>query len=167
MENIFVQDNFSRTIAQNISLCRHLFERYMGMPNIVSDPTLIDDQRARLAVWASDVDVFGPHVPNTSLEYRLRDDPALVNIIYDLLDVIYDHLISRKSLIADIRLGQVESQPDESLAIVKAVDDQYSGGDQAQTNDSLITDTIGGTIKRLYELRSVIRESTATSKHEK
>jgi hypothetical protein len=161
MENNFVQGDSNQTIALNMSLCLDLLKNYFTIPNIVSDASLIDDQRARLVVWASDVDVYGLDEPYTPVEYRLRDHPKLVRDILKLLDDVYYNLMCRKSLFANIKLDKVELQL-KSLAIVKPVDDQYSVEEQMQENDSLITDTIGGIIQRLYVLRSVITISAAT-----
>jgi hypothetical protein len=136
----------------------------MTMSNIVSDSTLIDDQRARLAMWASDVDVFGLDVPDISLEYRLRDNPTLLNTIHDIFDEIYVSLESRKSLIANTRPCELGSRSNDDIAIVNAATDQCSGRDHTQTNDSLITNIIGECITCLYLLRSEIPNPVATSR---
>lgn len=163
IQRILDQYDLGWSIAQKVSLCRDVLEMYFFIPNIVSDPTSIDDQRARLVVWASNADVFGSDKPDTSLEYRLRDDSALLDTIQDILDEIYGSLRSRKSFIADTRLSELESKPNENFVIVKAVDGQYSGRNQAQTNASLIIDTVGELIRDLYIVRSAIPKPAATS----
>ena len=64
----------------------------MVMPEVVPDLTIMDDQLARFSLWASNMDVYGP--PNISLDYRLRFSPTAAEIIHQLLDIIYDTLLS-------------------------------------------------------------------------
>lgn len=163
IETILDQYDLRWSIAKKVSLCHDVLEMYFSIPNIVSDPTLIDDQRARLVVWASDVGVFGPDKSDISLEYRLRDNSALLDTIHYIFDEIFDSLRSLKSLITITRLSELESKPNENSAIVKAVDDQYSGRDQAQKNASLMTDTIRELISGLYIVRSDIPKPATTS----
>lgn len=94
MEDVFLQDDLGPTIAEHALQCSHLFKKYMAMPQIAPDPTLMDDQLARFTLWASNMDVFGPL--NVSLDYRLRYSPTVVEIIHQLLDVICNSLTSRK-----------------------------------------------------------------------
>lgn len=74
----------------------------MAIPNLTTDPTLMDDQLARFMLWASNIDVFGQ--PNVSLDYRLRYSATIVDIIHQLLNVIYDALTSRKYIVS-VRLS--------------------------------------------------------------
>jgi len=101
-EDVFLQDASCPTIAEHASQCDSLFHRYMAVPEIVPDPTIIDDQLARFTLWASNMDVYGPL--NISLDYRLRYSPTIVEIIHQLLDVISDSLTSRKYLSHQIRM---------------------------------------------------------------
>jgi hypothetical protein len=94
MEDIFVQDDLCPSIAEHALQCDSLFRKYMAIPEITPDPTVIDDQLARFTLWASNMDVYGPL--NVSLDYRLRYSPTVVDIIHQLLDVICDTLVSRK-----------------------------------------------------------------------
>ena len=94
MEDVLVQDDVGRTIADHTFQCGHLFEKYMAVPKIMPDPTLMDDQLARFTLWTSNMDVFGP--PDVSLDWRLRYSPTVVEIIHQLLDVICNSLTSRK-----------------------------------------------------------------------
>lgn len=110
MEGVFVQDDDISTFTQHVSLCDGIFEICRDMPDIVLDPALIEYQRARLVEWASDMNVFG----SISLDDKLRDKPAFMERIHQLLDVIYKALMSRKSLIVIIRLCELELQPNES-----------------------------------------------------
>ena len=59
MEDVFLQDDLGPTIAEHASQCSHLFKKCMAVPNLAPDPTLMDDQRARFTLWASNMDVFG------------------------------------------------------------------------------------------------------------
>ena len=93
-EDLFLEVSPGPTIAERATKCNRLFERYMDRPEILRDPTLIDDQLARFRLWASNMDVFGS--PNVSLDYRLRYSPNIVQIIHQLLDVICSSLESRK-----------------------------------------------------------------------
>ncbi|KAE8371606.1 hypothetical protein BDV26DRAFT_286644 [Aspergillus bertholletiae] len=92
MDDIFLQDDLCPTIAEHATQCNSLFHRYMVVPEIVPDPTIMDDQLARFTLWASNMDVYGPL--NVSLDYRLRFSPTVVEIIHQLLDVICDTLMS-------------------------------------------------------------------------
>lgn len=94
MEDVFLQDHPSWTIAEHANECSALFHKYMVMPEIVPDPTIMDDQLARFKLWASNMEVYGP--PNVSLDYRLRFSPTVVEIIHQLLDIILDTLSSCK-----------------------------------------------------------------------
>ena len=94
MEDVFLQDDLRPTIAEHATQCRSLFHKYMVVPGIVPDPTIMDDQLARFSLWASNMDVFGPL--NVSLDYRLRFSPIAVDIIHQLLDIICDTLTSCK-----------------------------------------------------------------------
>lgn len=92
MEDVFLQDDPSPTIAEHATQCQSLFHKYMVMPEIMADPTIMDDQLARFSLWASNMGVYGP--PNVSLDYRLRFSPIAADIIHQLLDIIYDTLLS-------------------------------------------------------------------------
>ena len=94
IEDVFLQDSLCPTIAEHATQCNDLFHRYMVMPKVVPDPTIMDDQLARFTLWASNMDVYGPL--NVSLDYRLRFSPTAVEIIHQLLDVICDTLTSCK-----------------------------------------------------------------------
>jgi hypothetical protein len=102
MEDVFLQDGLCPTIAEHATQCNSLFYRYMVVPEIVPDPTVMDDQLARFTLWASNMDVYGPL--NVSLDYRLRFSPTVVEIIHQLLDVICDTLTSCKYLSHQIRM---------------------------------------------------------------
>lgn len=93
IEDVFLQDDPSPTIAEHATQCQSLFDKYMVIPGIVPDPTIMDDQRARFSLWASNMDVYGPL--NVSLDYRLRFSPIAADIIHQLLDIIHDTLLSR------------------------------------------------------------------------
>lgn len=191
MEDVFLQDGFGPSIAEHASQCSQLFEKYMAVPNLVPDPTLMDDQRARFTLWASNMDVFGPL--NVSLDYRLRYSPTVVEIIHQLLNVIANSLTSRKwllkqncsnkhlSLMGVLTIVRPIDDPPHTLGMkkqrisktgyakfAKRVDDDSSdtdsGGDQAQKNISLITYTIGGTVMRLFSLSNAIRKSAKASR---
>lgn len=94
MEDVFLQDGLCPTIAEHATQCNTLFHRYMAVPQILPDPTVMDDQLARFTLWTSNMDVYAP--PNVSLDYRLRFSPTVVEIIHQLLDVIVDTLTSCK-----------------------------------------------------------------------
>lgn len=101
-EDVFLQDDLCPTIAEHATQCNSLFHRHMIAPEIVPDPTVIDDQLARFTLWAANMDVYGPL--NVSLDYRLRFSPTIVEIIHQLLDVICDTLTSCKYLSHQIRM---------------------------------------------------------------
>jgi hypothetical protein len=92
MEDVFLQDDLRPTIAEHAAQCRSLFHKYLVMPGILEDPTIMDDQLARFTLWAINMDVWGPL--NVSLDYRLRFSPTAADIIHQLLDIICDTLLS-------------------------------------------------------------------------
>ncbi|PYI15740.1 hypothetical protein BO99DRAFT_367526 [Aspergillus violaceofuscus CBS 115571] len=94
MEDIFLQDDLHPTIAEHATKCNSLFHQYIVLPDIVPDPTIMDDQLARFTLWAANMDVFGPL--NVSLDYRLRFSPTIVEIIHQLLGLICDTMVSCK-----------------------------------------------------------------------
>ena len=102
MEDVFLQDDLKSTIAEHAKQCHSLFHEYLVMPEIVPDPTIIDDQLARFTLWASNMDVFGPL--NVSLDYRLRFSPTAADIIHQLLDIICDTLLSCEYSLYQIRM---------------------------------------------------------------
>ncbi|KAI9926349.1 hypothetical protein MW887_004113 [Aspergillus wentii] len=169
MEDVFLRDNLGPTIAEHVLQCSHFFKRYMAAPEIVLDPTLMDDQLARFTLWASNMDVFGP--PHVSLDYRLRYSPTVVEIIHQLLDVICNALTSLKPIDDP---PQTPSRKKRRIAetgnaeVTKRVDDSSSDSDsyddEEQKNVSLITYTIGGTVTRLFRLSNAIRKSAKASR---
>ncbi len=96
IQDVFLQDGLCPTIAEHATQCNALFNKYIVLPEVVPDPTVMDDQLARFTLWASNMDVYGPL--NVSLDYRLRFSPTVVEIIHQLLDVICDTLASCKYL---------------------------------------------------------------------
>lgn len=92
MDDVFLQDDLRPTIAEHAAQCRSLFHKYLVMPEILEDPTVMDDQLARFTLWTSNMDIWGPL--NVSLDYRLRFSPTAADIIHQLLDIICDTLMS-------------------------------------------------------------------------
>lgn len=103
VQYVFPQDGLYPTIADHTTHCIALFQRYMIVLGLVLEITVIDDQRARFTLWASDMDIYGPL--NASLDYRLRFSPTIVESIHQLLGVICDTLTSCKYLSRQIWLG--------------------------------------------------------------
>lgn len=108
LDDVFLQDRLCPTIAEHATQCNALFHKYMMVAEIVSDPTIIDDQLARFTLWASNMDVWGPL--NVSLDYRLRFSPTVVGIIHQLLDVICDTLTSCMLGTYSTKFSQIERQ---------------------------------------------------------
>jgi hypothetical protein len=104
MGDVFLQDDLSPTIAEHAKQCQSLFHKYMVMPKIVPDLTIMDDQLARFSLWLSNMDVYGPL--NVSLDYRLRFSPTAVDIMHQLLDIICDTLLSCGYFLYHIRMDQ-------------------------------------------------------------
>ncbi|KAF5861267.1 hypothetical protein ETB97_000459 [Aspergillus alliaceus] len=172
MEDIFLQDDLCPTIAEHATQCHSLFHRYMVVPEIVPDPTIMDDQLARFTLWASNMDVYGPL--NVSLDYRLRFSPTVVEIIHQLLDVICDTLTSLKPIedppqtpsrkrqrISEQSDSEITRRPDDDAS------DSDSDVDPAEDNISKITDTIGGTVTRLFRLSNAVRKSAKADRTRK
>ncbi|KAL2863358.1 ankyrin repeat domain-containing protein [Aspergillus lucknowensis] len=145
MEDVFLQDNLTPTIAEHATQCQYLFHKYVAMPEVVPDPTIMDDQLARFLLWTSNMDVYGP--PNVSLDYRLRFSPVAADIIHQLLDIIYDTLLSWRT---DDDTSDSES-------------DIYP----AESNILKITETIGGTVTRLFRLSNAVRKSAKANRARK
>ncbi|KEF59780.1 uncharacterized protein A1O9_04628 [Exophiala aquamarina CBS 119918] len=176
MEDIFVQDDLRPSIAEHALQCDSLFRKYMALPEIAPDPTVMDDQLARFTLWASNMDVYGPL--NVSLDYRLRYSPTVVDIIHQLLDVICDTLMSLATIVKPVdeppqtpsrkkqrisRDGRLEiTMRDDSDA-----SDMDSDEDRAEENISKITYTIGGTVTRLFRLSNAVRKSAKANRAQK
>ncbi|KAI0160752.1 hypothetical protein GGR57DRAFT_519631 [Xylariaceae sp. FL1272] len=165
MEDVFLQDNHGPTIAEHAAQCRSLFHKYLIMPEILENPTIMDDQSARFNLWTSNMGVWGP--PNVSLDYRLRFSPAATDIIHELLDVICDTLLSLKP-IGDSpphvtnRKGQRISGQNSSEVMRRSdndTSDSVSDVDPEEENDLKVTETIGGTITWLVRLSNTVRRS--------
>ncbi|KAL7815134.1 ankyrin [Trichoderma gracile] len=172
VEDVFLQDGLCPTIAKHAAQCNSLFRKYMVLPDIVPDPTIMDDQLARFTLWASNMDVFGPL--NVSLDYRLRFSPTVVDIIHQLLDVICDTLASLKPINdppqTPSRKRQRISVYSDSKLTRKDDDDASdsdSDVDEAEENISKITDTIGGTVSRLFRLSNAVRKSAKANRARK
>ncbi|KAJ4319578.1 hypothetical protein N0V84_006308 [Fusarium piperis] len=173
MEDVFLRDDLSPTIAEHAAQCQFLFHDYMAMPGIVPDPTIMDDQLARFALWASNMDVYGPL--NVSLDYRLRFSPTAVDITHQLLDIIRDTLLSLKPI--DDRPPQNSNKKrqrisvhDDSEVTRRADDDasdSESGVDPAEENFLKITETIGGTLTHLFRLSNAVRKSSKANRDRK
>ena len=197
MGDVFLQDGLNPTIAEHATQCNSLFHKYMVVPEIVPDPTVMDDQLARFTLWASNMDVYGPL--NVSLDYRLRFSPTVVEIIHQLLDVICDTLTSCKHFVAPISdepsvkhslltgisttVKPIEDPPHtpsrkrqrlsehRDSEFTRRVDDDASDSDsdvdQAEENISKITDTVGGTVTRLFRLSNAVRKSAKANRASK
>ncbi|KAJ5710459.1 ankyrin repeat domain-containing protein 52 [Penicillium malachiteum] len=167
MEDVFLQDHPGWTIAEHANECSSLFHKYMIMPEIVPDPTILDDQLARFKLWASNMGVYGP--PNISLDYRLRFSPTVVEIIHQLLEIILDTLSSLKPIEDPPRIRissrkrQRMSEYDEGIMR----SDSDGDVDQAEENNSKITDTLCGTITRLFRLSNAVRKSAKANRARK
>ncbi|KAL7946829.1 ankyrin [Trichoderma barbatum] len=172
VEDVFLQEGLCPTIAEHAAQCNSLFRQNMVLPEIVPDPTIMDDQLARFTLWASNMDVYGPL--NVSLDYRLRFSPTVVEIIHQLLDVICDTLTSLKPINdppkTPSRKRQRISNYNDS-EITRRDDDDGSDSDsyvdQAEENISKITDTIGGTVSRLFRLSNAVRKSAKANRARK
>lgn len=172
VEDVFLQEGLCPTIAEHARQCNSLFRKCMVLPEIVPDPTIMDDQLARFTLWASNMDVYGQ--PNVSLDYRLRFSPTVVDIIHQLLDVIYDTLASLKPINeppkSPSRKRQRTSQY-SNAEVTRRDDDDASDSDsyedQVEENISKITDTIGGTVSRLFRLSNAVRKSAKANRARK
>ncbi|KAL5613933.1 hypothetical protein FOVSG1_002996 [Fusarium oxysporum f. sp. vasinfectum] len=171
LEDIFLKDISGPTIAEHALKCTELFQKNMTMPNIIPDPTIMDDQLARFTLWASNMDVFGP--PNISLDFRLRYSPNIVDILHQLLDVIYSSLMELKPIVEPPPTPSRKKRRisiSDQVRVVESEDnasDIDSDEDQAEKNTSLLTYTISGTVTRLFRLSNAIRKSAKTSRAQK
>ncbi|KAI9042817.1 ankyrin repeat domain-containing protein [Aspergillus affinis] len=119
------------------------------------------------------MDVYGP--PNVSLDYRLRFSPVAADIIHQLLDIIYDTLLSLKPI--DDRLPQISSRKRQRISVHNDsrftrksdnnTNDLESDINLAEENTLKITETIGGTLIRLFRLFNAVRKSAKTNRARK
>ncbi|KAJ0381907.1 hypothetical protein COL922a_013617 [Colletotrichum nupharicola] len=173
MEDVFLQDNLGPTIAEHATQCRSLFHNYLAMPEILEDPTIMDDQLARFTSWASNMDVWGPH--NVSLDYRLRFSPTAEDIVHQLLDIICDTLLSLKRIddgpphITSRKRQRISAQGSSKVTRRSDYDtsDSESDVDPAEGNILKVKETIGGTITQLFRLSNAARGSAKANRARK
>ncbi|OIW31746.1 hypothetical protein CONLIGDRAFT_238619 [Coniochaeta ligniaria NRRL 30616] len=173
MEDVFLQDDLRPTIAEHATQCRSLFHKYLVMPEILEDPTIMDDQLARFTLWTSNMDVWGPL--NVSLDYRLRFSPTAADIIHQLLDIVCDTLLSLKPI--DDRPPHMTSRKRRCISVQGSSEvtrrsdydtsDSESDVDPAEENILKVTETIGGTITRLFRLSNAVRRSAKANRARK
>ncbi|KAL4874980.1 hypothetical protein BJY04DRAFT_233135 [Aspergillus karnatakaensis] len=158
LEDVFLQEDLRLTIAEHAIQCQSLFRKYMVLPNIVPDITIMDDQLARFSLWASNMDVYGP--PNVSLDYRLRFSPTAADIIHQLLDIIHDTLLKRQRVSLHNDSG-ITRRSDGNTS------DSESDMDPAEQNILKITEIISGTVTRLFRLSNAVRKSAKANRARK
>ncbi|CAH0001002.1 unnamed protein product [Clonostachys byssicola] len=158
IEDVFLQDDLGPSIAEHAAQCQSLIHKYMDMTEIVPDPTIMDDQRARFSGWVFDSDVYRP--PNVSLDYKLRFSPTAVDSIHELLDIIRDTLLSRDRKRQRTNLEITRRGNDDAS-------DSDSDADPAEENRVKIVKDIGGTITRLNRLSKAARESAKANRARK
>ncbi|KAI8723208.1 hypothetical protein NCS52_00176200 [Fusarium sp. LHS14.1] len=173
MEDVFLQDDLRPTIAEHATQCRSLFHKYLVMPEMLEDPTIMDDQLARFTLWTSNMDIWGPL--NVSLDYRLRFSPTAADIIHQLLDIICDTLLSLKPI--DDRPPHITSRKRQRISVQGSSEvtrrsdydtsDSESDVDPAEQNILKVTETIGGTITRLFRLSNAVRRSAKANRARK
>ncbi|KAJ8129229.1 hypothetical protein O1611_g4404 [Lasiodiplodia mahajangana] len=156
-EDVFLQDDPGPTLIEHALQCSNFFQKYLAMPEIVSDSTLIDGQLARFTLRESNMDVFSP--PNVSLDYRLS--LIQVTIIVKPCDSPSQILSSKRQRIS--QNGHIKTPRN----INDNSGDSDSNKDQARKNVSIITYTICGTITRLFRLHNAIRQSAKASRANK
>ncbi|KAL8940898.1 MAG: hypothetical protein Q9216_002559 [Gyalolechia sp. 2 TL-2023] len=171
-EDLFLKDDPGPTIAEHAHQCSRLFKDCMHLPAIVRDPTVLDDQLARFTLWTSNMDVFGPL--NISLDYRLRYSPTVVDIIHQLLNVVYASLNSLKppeTVLPTPTAKRRRITEEGSMQVTKRVADDSSDSDdeesRIQSVESILVHTIGGTVTRLLRLSNAIRKSATASRTRK
>ncbi|KAI0017822.1 hypothetical protein F4780DRAFT_753998 [Xylariomycetidae sp. FL0641] len=172
-EDVFLQDDLGPSIAEHATQCRDLIHRYMLMPEFGVDPTIIDDQRARLAWWAADTDVYAPL--NVSLDYRLRFSPIAVDIIHEMLDLICHTLLSLR--VVEDGPSQIASRKrqritvDGNPGVTRRADDDASDSesdpDPAVDNRMKIYEIMPGTLRRIYDVTDFALESAKANRSRK
>lgn len=175
-EDVVLQEGLCPTIAEHVTQCNSLFQRKMAITDIVSDPTIMDDQFARFRLWANDMDVYG--ALNVSLDYRLRYSPTAVEILHELLDLIWATLDSLQPVNEQrppspkrTRKRQRIGENKDSEVARRTDDDDSSDSDSelhwAEDNISKITCTIHGTITQLVRLSNAVRKSAKANRARK
>ncbi|KAI0098193.1 hypothetical protein GGR51DRAFT_577178 [Nemania sp. FL0031] len=165
MDDVFLRDNLGPTIAEHATQCHDLFHKYMIAPNIVLDPTIMEDQLGRFRAWASEIDVWGP--PNVSLDFRLRFSPVIVDIIHQLLGIICDILTSLEPIGSKRQRLSEHDAPKTTRRSDEYGSNVESEIGQAEENISKITYIIGGTVTRLFGLSNVVRKSAKANRDRK
>ncbi|KAI3317259.1 hypothetical protein HD806DRAFT_527243 [Xylariaceae sp. AK1471] len=119
------------------------------------------------------MDVWGPL--NVSLDYRLRFSPTAADIIHQLLDIICGTLLSLKPI--DDRPPRITSRKRQRISVQGSSEvtrrsdydtsDSESDVDSAEENIMKVTETIGGTITRLFRLSNAVRRSAKANRARK
>ena len=82
------------TIAEVSRQCFTSFEQLLQL--LASEhprgTSLVEDQQARLSLWASSMDVFAAQ--RASLDHRLRDVPDIQEIVIGLLETLQDVILA-------------------------------------------------------------------------
>ncbi|KAJ3498368.1 hypothetical protein NLG97_g1175 [Lecanicillium saksenae] len=170
-DDVFLQDDKELTIAQHALRCSQAFQACMDSPQTTHDPTILEDQMARFALWTSNMDVFKS--PNVSLDYRLRYSPMVVEILHQLLDVILNTLTFLKpsERSAETPTTKRRRTSESGRAEVTETFDYSSAtdseGEQGEGRVSLITYTIGGTVSQLFRLSNAVRRSAKIARADK
>lgn len=83
------------TIASQARVCEKLFDKLRENWKSNVEGCLLEEQRARFNLWASNLGVF--QTSKVSLDFRLREAPILADAILQLLETVSDYLLTRKS----------------------------------------------------------------------
>ncbi|KAK0710343.1 hypothetical protein B0T26DRAFT_679630 [Lasiosphaeria miniovina] len=129
------------------------------------------------------MDVWGPL--NVSLDYRLRFSPTATDITHQLLDIICDTLllsIKAKRVLTtvkpiDDRPPHITSRKRQRISVQGSSEvtrrsnydtsDSESDVDPAEENILKVTETVGGTITRLFRLSNAVRRSAKANRARK
>ncbi|KAH8422319.1 Serine/threonine-protein phosphatase [Aspergillus melleus] len=132
-----------RSIAEVATCCTNLFQECMQQEVITSweKETLIGDQRCRFNLWASNIWVFSQD--RESLDYRLRDDPRVGEIIFRIIEDI-EHCLGKCVTFLQSR---------------RAVE-PYQDGDPDRKLDTIMKECTDA-ITLLYHLNSVVYRAVA------
>ncbi|KAM3513962.1 hypothetical protein MY11210_002394 [Beauveria gryllotalpidicola] len=165
--NLNREDDTSLSLAEHALQCITAFHKYLAAPRTRDKLIVMNRKKACFTRWALVMEVFGP--PEVSLDYRLRDSPAMVDKIHQLFDVIL-HTLTLKPASSAHPLPSAgppttkkrrlsESGRAEGAREFDCSSKTDVGGHEGEINLAQMVFTIGGTVLHLWRLSYEIRLS--------
>lgn len=173
--------------AITMSISNAILECVRTLTPTQTDKTLSPNLRqeladivVRLKIWAGNIGVFAPD--NASVDYRLRDDPELVEVVlsmtrklkHSLLKAIHPPLLE-ESDVEDEEVHQGRTEDPVSSGSSSASLDLDSSVEYSDTDDdpgrlgpsAILIEEANNIINRLYRLVTVFRKPASSSQNAK